>query len=94
MLFCDLFGQSDRMHSTLKWYAPWRNICLDLFRQSDYMHSTLKWCTPWCIMLFVTQALVEHFSGAGQPEAVERAVLHMDIASLDLNQVTASAHVY
>ncbi|KAL0048183.1 hypothetical protein WJX82_009442 [Trebouxia sp. C0006] len=35
----------------------------------------------------VMQALVEHFSGAGQPEAVERAVLHMDIASLDLNQV-------
>ncbi|KAL0018560.1 hypothetical protein WJX77_004866 [Trebouxia sp. C0004] len=35
----------------------------------------------------VMQALVEHFSGHGQPEAVERAVLHMDIASLDLNQV-------
>ena len=33
------------------------------------------------------QALVEHFSQKGQPEAVEKAVLHMDIASLDLNQV-------
>ena len=33
------------------------------------------------------QALVEHYSGAGQPEVVERAVLHMDVASLDLNQV-------
>ncbi len=41
----------------------------------------------------MAQALVEHFSGAGQPEAVERAVLHMDIASLDLNQVTAPSHV-
>ncbi|KAA6422788.1 MAG: hypothetical protein FRX49_07323 [Trebouxia sp. A1-2] len=36
---------------------------------------------------FPPEALVEHFSGHGQPEAVERAVLHMDIASLDLNQV-------
>ena len=34
------------------------------------------------------QALVEHFSQKGQPDAVERAVLHMDIASLDLNQVS------
>ena len=33
------------------------------------------------------QALVEHYSGTGQPEVVERAVLHMDVASLDLNQV-------
>lgn len=33
------------------------------------------------------QALVEHYSGAGQPDVVERAVLHMDVASLDLNQV-------
>lgn len=41
----------------------------------------------------MVQALVEHFSGHGQPEAVERAVLHMDIASLDLNQVTASLHM-
>ena len=36
------------------------------------------------------QALVEHFIAAGQPQAVERAVLHMDIASLDLNQVSSS----
>ena len=35
----------------------------------------------------MVQALVEHFSANGHPEAVERAVLHMDIASLDLNQV-------
>ncbi|KAL3136710.1 hypothetical protein ABBQ38_005943 [Trebouxia sp. C0009 RCD-2024] len=35
----------------------------------------------------VMQALVEHFSQKGQPDAVEKAVLHMDIASLDLNQV-------
>ncbi len=58
----------------------------------------LKWYAevvcPVRNILLVVQALVEHFSGAGQPEAVERAVLHMDIASLDLNQVTASSHVY
>ena len=36
----------------------------------------------------VLQALVEHFSANGQLEAVEKAVLHMDIASLDLNQVS------
>ena len=43
----------------------------------------------------MVQALVEHFSQKGQPEAVEKAVLHMDIASLDLNQVSQlhpSAH--
>ena len=33
------------------------------------------------------QALVEQFSAAGQPEAVERCVLHMDVASLDFSQV-------
>ena len=37
---------------------------------------------------WLVQALVEHFSQKGQPEAVEKAVLHMDIASLDLNQVS------
>ena len=36
----------------------------------------------------MAQALVEHFSQKGQPEAVEKAVLHMDITSLDLNQVS------
>ena len=35
---------------------------------------------------------MEHFSANGQPEAVERAVLHMDIASLDLNQVAFVLH--
>ena len=35
----------------------------------------------------VVQALVEHFSEKGQPDIVERCVVHMDIASLDLNQV-------
>lgn len=39
----------------------------------------------------VVQALVEHFSQKGQPEAVEKAVLHMDIASLDLNQVSQAS---
>ena len=33
------------------------------------------------------QALVELFSAAGQPERVERCVLHMDVASLDFSQV-------
>ncbi len=37
------------------------------------------------------QALVEHYSAAGAPQAVEQAVLHMDIASLDINQ--ASFHI-
>lgn len=35
----------------------------------------------------VTQALVEHCVVRGQPEQVERCVLHMDIASLDFSQV-------
>ena len=58
------------------------------------MHSMLKRYAPERNIFLVAQALVEHFSGHGQPEAVERAVLHMDIASLDLNQVTATSHVY
>ncbi|KAL4426026.1 hypothetical protein ABPG75_010042 [Micractinium tetrahymenae] len=35
----------------------------------------------------VMQALVEHCVAAGQPEAVERCVLKMDLLSLDLNQL-------
>ncbi|GMH42953.1 hypothetical protein BSKO_10875 [Bryopsis sp. KO-2023] len=35
----------------------------------------------------VVQALVEHCCETGQPDKVERCVLRMDIASLDLNQV-------
>lgn len=35
----------------------------------------------------VVQALVEHYAALGQPDAVERCVLQMDIASLDFNQI-------
>ena len=34
---------------------------------------------------------MEHYSAAGAPQAVEQAVLHMDIASLDIHQ--ASTHM-
>ena len=34
---------------------------------------------------------MEHYSAAGAPQAVEQAVLHMDIASLDIHQ--ASDHM-
>jgi hypothetical protein len=37
------------------------------------------------------QALVEHFAAKGEPERVERCVLHLSIASLDLDQVRAPA---
>ena len=37
--------------------------------------------------LHLVQALVEQCSAAGQPEQVERSVLHMDVASLDFSQV-------
>ncbi len=33
------------------------------------------------------QALVQHFSASGELHRVERCVLHMDIMSLDLDQV-------
>lgn len=33
------------------------------------------------------QALVEHYSGKGWLQRVEQCVLHMDISSLDFNQV-------
>ncbi|WIA29507.1 hypothetical protein OEZ86_012008 [Tetradesmus obliquus] len=35
----------------------------------------------------VMQALVQHFAAVGQPERVEGCVLHLSIASLDLDQV-------
>ncbi len=35
---------------------------------------------------YAAQALVEQCSAAGQPEQVERCVLHMDVASLDFSQ--------
>jgi hypothetical protein len=37
----------------------------------------------------VVQALVERFAALGQPERVERCVLHLDLASLDLDQARA-----
>jgi hypothetical protein len=33
------------------------------------------------------QALVEHYSGKGWLQRVEQCILHMDISSLDFNQV-------
>jgi hypothetical protein len=39
----------------------------------------------------VVQALVERFASLGQPERVERCVLHLDLMSLDLDQVRARA---
>lgn len=33
------------------------------------------------------QALVEHYSGRGWLQRVEQCVLHMDISSVDFNQV-------
>lgn len=35
----------------------------------------------------IVQAFVEHYAAAGAPDVVQRAVLHMDIPSLDFNQV-------
>jgi hypothetical protein len=35
------------------------------------------------------QALVEHYSGKGWLQRVEQCILHMDISSLDFNQVQA-----
>ena len=37
----------------------------------------------------VVQALVEHCSALGRPDRVERCVLHLDVTSLDLDQVSA-----
>ena len=36
------------------------------------------------------QALVEHYSSKGWLQRVEQCVLHMDISSLDFNQVLPS----
>lgn len=40
----------------------------------------------------VMQALVQHYSQHGWLERVEQCVLHMDIASLDFNQVHFSPY--
>lgn len=37
--------------------------------------------------LKIMQALVEHYSSKGWLQRVEQCVLHMDISSLDFNQV-------
>ena len=62
----------------------WQQLCF----RSCHLASNLN--THHENMLAL-QALVEHYSAAGHPEVVERAVLHMDVASLDLNQVSPSA---
>lgn len=40
-----------------------------------------------CLPPEIMQALVEHYSGKGWLQRVEQCVLHMDISSLDFNQV-------
>ena len=42
---------------------------------------------PLLTLLLISQALVEHCSALGRPERVERCVLHLDVLSLDLDQV-------
>lgn len=37
----------------------------------------------------IMQALVEHYSRKGWLQRIEQCVLHMDISSLDFNQVSA-----
>ena len=71
--------------------------------QCHFVFGHLKWVVlhkTWTTLSFrvatpsctnkpacAVQALVEQCSAAGQPEQVERCVLHMDVASLDFSQV-------
>lgn len=46
------------------------------------------------LLLKIMQALVEHYSTKGWLQRVEQCVLHMDISSLDFNQVYIHDHSY
>ncbi|XP_031383259.1 vacuolar protein sorting-associated protein 8 homolog [Punica granatum] len=58
-----------------------RDTFLELLE--PYILKDMLSCLPPEIM----QALVEHYSGKGWLQRVEQCVLHMDISSLDFNQV-------
>lgn len=56
----------------------------------DYVHvchcGGLRMLLTWRAL----QELVDHCAKQGKPEVVEAAVTHMDVSSLDLNQVGPS----
>lgn len=54
---------------------------------SYVIHNNVLSLLPF---LKIMQALVEHYSRKGWLQRVEQCVLHMDISSLDFNQVCTS----
>ena len=48
-----------------------------------------------CSMLpAVMQDLVDHYKAHGMLDNVEACIVHMDIASLDIHQVSSTTHMY
>ena len=64
--------------------------CFDIYPLLMAMWCWLSYNHKFALVCFVLQALVEHCSASGMPEAVERCVLHLDIASLDIHQVSVT----
>ena len=66
----------------------WQKVCSSVNSEGTYRGGSFS----GLLRVLALQALVEHYSAAGAPQAVEQAVLHMDIASLDIHQ--ASSHMF
>lgn len=65
--------------------------CVYIPLQPDWKMISLN-CPINVFSYQVMQALVQHYSQHGWLERVEQCVLHMDIASLDFNQVHFSPY--
>jgi general stress protein CsbA len=57
------------------------NLVANFFTVMSFLSSSYSYT------LKIMQALVEHYSSKGWLQRVEQCVLHMDISSLDFNQV-------
>lgn len=62
-------------------------LCLSWLRIPGQFFFKASWTKSLLSGQQVMQALVEHYSSRGWLNRVEQCVLHMDIASLDFNQV-------
>ncbi|XP_038973310.1 vacuolar protein sorting-associated protein 8 homolog isoform X2 [Phoenix dactylifera] len=82
--FCVHIKRTDILFDSIfsKFVAVWHGgTFLEILE--PYILRDMLGCLPPEIM----QALVEHYSGKGWLQRVEQCVLHMDISSLDFNQV-------
>ncbi|RVW37739.1 Vacuolar protein sorting-associated protein 8-like [Vitis vinifera] len=82
-IFSKFVGVQHRVQSVLSCYAIVYEVYTFLELLEPYILKDMLGSLPPEIM----QALVEHYSSKGWLQRVEQCVLHMDISSLDFNQV-------